>query len=551
MGSHRPPVYPYKPSPDQRRRGSPAHHPVIIVGAGPVGLTVAADLATRGIATVLLDEDDTVSTGSRAICWSKRTLEIFDRLGCADPMVARGITWSTGKVFRGTGQLYAFDLQSETGHRRPPFINLQQYLAEEMLVARVIELGRTDLRWKNRVTGFQARADGVRLSVETPDGPYELDCGYLIAADGARSALRRLLGLEFRGRVFEDRFLIADVRMKADFPTERWFWFDPPFNPGQSALLHRQADDVWRIDLQLGRDADPELERTPERVLPRLRAMLGPDRPFELEWVSVYTFQCRRLDRFRHGRVIFIGDAAHQVSPFGARGGNAGIQDADNLCWKLAAVLAGHAPEHLLDSYDAERGPANDENILNSTRSTDFITPKSKISRAFRDAVLDLAPRHAFARAMVNSGRLSVAAKNGHSALNTPDRDRFEDGAEPGTSCLDAPIIMGGRDGFLVDRVSTGGFVGLWFEDSPLPAELAALAAAAVPVRTLRVGRDLVDREGLVRRRYDATQGTYYLFRPDAHVTARWRRADAPAIAAARDRALGNDMATALRRAGE
>ena len=197
-------------------------------------------------------------------------------------------------------------------------------------------------------------------------------------------------------------------RCEATFPTERWFWFDPPFHSGGSALLHKQADDIWRIDLQLGWDCDPEEEKKPERVIPRIRAMLGPDRAFELEWVSVYTFQCARLERFVHDRVIFVGDAAHQVSPFGARGGNSGIQDADNLCWKLARVVRDESPASLLQTYNDERVEAADENILNSSRSTDFITPKSSASRTMRDAVLALSQQHPFARRLVNSGRLST-----------------------------------------------------------------------------------------------------------------------------------------------
>ena len=220
--------------------------------------------------------------------------------------------------------------------------------------------------------------------------------------------MRQALDLDFVGRVFEDNFLIADVMMDADFPVERWFWFDPPFNKGQSALLHKQPDNVWRIDLQLGWDIDGEAAKKPENVIPRLKAMLGNDINFQLEWVSIYSFQCRRMERFRHGQVIFAGDSAHQVSPFGARGANSGIQDADNLSSKLKAVLDGVAPMQLLDSYDSERGAAAQENILNSTHSTVFITPKSAVSRIFRDAVLNLAEQYPFAQPLVNSGRLSL-----------------------------------------------------------------------------------------------------------------------------------------------
>ena len=375
-----PPLYPYRRSPDQDA-DPVAFHPVVVVGAGPIGLAAAIDLAQQDVPVVVLDDNDRVSGGSRAICFAKRPLEILDRLGCGDRLVEKGVTWSTGKVFFDRRQVYRFDLLPEAGHKRPAFVNLQQYYCEQYLVERLRALQRlgkpVELRGRHEVVGVDPRPDGVRVEVGTPDGPYRLEAGWLLACDGAGSPVRRMLGADFVGRVFEDNFLIADVVMEADFPTERWFWFDPPFNRGQSALLHKQPDHVWRIDLQLGRGVDRDEQQKPENVVPRLRAMLGPDVRFELEWVSVYTFQCRRMERFRHGRVIFAGDSAHQVSPFGARGANSGFQDTDNLCWKLKLVIEGRAPERLLDSYDHERIQAADENLVASTRSTDFITPKS------------------------------------------------------------------------------------------------------------------------------------------------------------------------------
>src|SRR3954468_4029141 len=395
--------------------------PVIVVGAGPVGLTAAIDLGLHGIQTLVLDQDDARSEGSRAICFSKRTLEVLDRLRCGERAAAKGVVWNTGKVFLRDRLLYQFNLQPEPGHRRPAFINLQQYYLEQYLQDRLREQPELELRWRSKGVGVESRNDNVLVTIEGPEGRYQVAAQYLLACDGARSSIREMLALEARGQVFRDRFLIADVKMHADFPAERWFCFDPPFHPRQSALLHRQADDVWRIDFQLGWDADPELERQPERVIPRIEAMLGPERAFQLVWISVYTFRCRRMEIFRHGRVLFAGDAAHQVSPFGARGANSGIQDADNLVWKLKLVRDGLAPETLLDTYDDERVLAADENILNSTRSTDFITPKSDASRRFRDAALDLAARFAFARPLVNSGRLSVPAVYDGSPLNGDD----------------------------------------------------------------------------------------------------------------------------------
>ena len=508
-----PPIhFPFRPLGASR-----AHRKVVVVGAGPVGLTLAIDLRLKGLDVTLVDEDDTVSTGSRAICWAKRSLEIFDRLGVAGPMVARGVTWNTGRVFHRDRQVYEFNLQAETGHAFPAFVNLQQNLVEQMLVDRAEALG-VELLWKHRVVGLDVREEPT-LAVETPAGPCTIKADWLLACDGARSQIRRLMGRDFKGQVFDDRFLIADIRMSAGFPAERWFWFDPPFHPGGSALLHRQADDIWRIDLQLGPDADPVEERKPERVIPRLRAMLGPEQPFELDWVSVYTFRCRRLEKFRHNRVLFLGDAAHQVSPFGARGGNGGIQDADNLAWKLAAVLKGASPERLLDSYDAERGPAADENILNSTRSTDFITPKTGASRRFREAALSLAGDHAFARSLINSGRLSTPSVYQASPLITADVDDFTGQSIPGAVAPDAPL----DGGWLLPRLGGDGFTLLGF-DADIPTSLSSVH---LPVTGLAAGR------------YDAAPGTVYLIRPDQHVAARWRHPTREGLAAALSRAQG------------
>jgi len=494
-----------------------AHHRVVIVGAGMVGLTVALDLARHGIASVLLDEDDTVSIGSRAICLAKRTLEIYDRLGLGQRLLDKGVTWQVGKVFHGASLAYAFDLLPESGHRMPAFINLQQYYLEAWLVEACNATGLVDLRWKSRLVTLERAEDHVRLTVETPEGSYTLTAEWLLACDGARSTVRAALDLPFVGQVFRDRFLIADVvlRDEVPFPSERWFWFDPPFHPGQSVLLHKQPDRMWRIDFQLGWQADPEEEKRPERVIPRIRAMLGEGVDFELEWVSVYTFRCRRLERFVHGPVIFLGDAAHQVSPFGARGGNGGVQDADNLAWKLAAVLRGAAPRALIDSYDAERIPAADENILHSTRATDFITPKTEAARAYRDAVLLLARDHDFARQMVNSGRLSRPHTYADTPLSTPDCDPWPGGPVPGAPAIDAPI----DGGWLLQRLG-GRPVLVMFGDAPAPT-LEGLEVTRLPAH------------GVAAERYGAAEGSAYLIRPDQHVAARFAVATPAALGAA------------------
>ena len=526
------PEFPYRPSSEQRE-GRVRRHPVVVVGAGPIGLTAALDCAKRGLDVVVLDDNNTVSVGSRAVCYAKRPLEIWDRLGVAAPMVEKGVSWKVGKVFFRDEHVYTFDLLPEPDHKMPAMINLQQYYLEEYLVAACGRGERIDLRWKHRLVALE-QADGhAQLTVETPDGLFKMEAAWVIACDGANSDVRRMVGAEFTGQFFQDRFLIADVVMKADFPTERWFWFDPPFHRGQSVLLHKQSDNVWRIDFQLGWDADPIEERKPERVIPRIRAMLGPQVEFELEWVSVYQFACRRIDRFRLGRVLFAGDAAHQVSPFGARGANSGAQDIDNLVWKLALVLGGQAGEALLDTYHAERAFAADDNLRASTRSTDFITPKSRGSLRYRDAVLELAKTEPFARPLVNSGRLSTPTPYVQSPLNTPDANTFAGTQRPGTPCADAPVRHDGRDGWLLEHLG-GDFVLLAFGRGAAQP----VAHGGVQARVLTVGEDIEDARGLLAQRYDAQPGTVYLIRPDQHVAARWRRFDTAKAQAALRRCL-------------
>ena len=546
----------YEHCPDQDC-AAPARHPVVVVGAGPIGMSLAIDLAQRNVPVLILDNDVSLSVGSRAICFAKRTLEIFDRLGVGEPMMAKGVVWNVGKVFFKDEEIYSFNLLPESGHERPAFINLQQYYCEGYLAERVARLPLVQVRWQNKVVGVEQRDDHVLVTIETPEGNYRIEADWLIGCDGSRSAVRALIGQESKGRVFHDRFLIADIKMPMDRPAERWFWFDPPFHRNQSVLLHMQPDNVWRVDFQLGWDADPEVEKRPENIKPRIDALLGADAQYTLEWASVYTFACLRMDKFRYGRVLFAGDSAHGVSPFGARGANSGIQDAENLAWKLALVLRGQAGDALLDSYGAEREYAADENILNSTRATDFITPKSEISKLFRDATLDLASKHPFARSIVNSGRLSVPAVLHGSSLNTPDVDAFEGRMVPGAPAADAPIMRAdGQPGWLL-RELDGEFTVLLYGDgnqrsqiNELADELRQAAEGLVPLKVLRIAAQgsvpaspagsacVVDSQGLVAQRYDLKPGSAVLLRPDQHVCARWRQPSADKLRAALNTAM-------------
>jgi len=518
-------LYPYERSPDQDA-ASPARHPVVIVGGGPMGMALALDLGLRGVPALVLDDHEGAGAGSRAICFAKRTLEIADRLGAGEAMVRKGVVWNRGRVYRGTRAVYDFDLLPEADHKRPAFINLQQPYFEKFLVDQIrrrqAEGAPVEIRGRNRVTALDRRADGVALTVDTPDGPYRIEADRVVAADGANSPVRGMMGLGFGGRVFEDNFLIADIVMHADFPVERRFWFDPPFNRGQTALLHKQPDNVWRLDFQLGPGIDRAAEMDEGRIRERVRAMIGPDIGFDLEWTSIYTFRCCSMEHYRHGRVFFAGDAAHQVSPFGARGANGGMQDVDNLGWKLAMVVRGDAPESLLDTYHEERRAAADENIRASSRTADFLTPRSPAHALFRDAVLDLVEEFAFARPLVNSGRLSVPCIYAASSLNGADDAALPERTRPGAPLADAPV----GDGWLLDRIG-GAFTVLAINCAAPPGIAAVETVQAAP------------GSPLAARYLGQAPRAIYLIRPDQHVAARWQQASGAELGAALRTARG------------
>ncbi|MCR9212925.1 MAG: FAD-dependent oxidoreductase [Proteobacteria bacterium] len=517
-------------------------YPVAIVGAGPIGLSMAIDLALHGIRSVVLDDNNVVSVGSRAICWAKRTLEIFDRLGVADRMLEKGVTWKVGRLFHGEEEVYNFDLLPDDNHKMPAFINLQQYYVEQYLVERTQDFpDLIDLRWLSKVTDEELEDEKVTVSVSTPEGNYTLDAEYVVACDGAKSSVRERLGLPFKGHTFEERFLIADVEMEqSPFPDdethERWFWFEPPFHNGQSALLHKQPDNIYRIDLQLGPEAYPEEEAKPENVIRRIKQVVG-DRKFDLDWVSVYSFTCAKLDRFIHDRIIFVGDSAHVVSPFGARGGNGGIQDVDNLGWKLAAVLKGAAEPALLESYHEERSHGSAENILHSSRATNFMTPKSKMEAIFRQEVLNMAEHLPFARKLVNSGRLSAPCSLADMALQTPATSPTS--IPPGTVCPDAAVTQNGKRGWLLNHLG-GEFILLTTGEAAKEYDPEGLKKLHVSASETDETDELVDVTGTIIAEFG--ENKIYLVRPDQHIAACFDLSEVECLPTALRRANAGSM---------
>ena len=516
------PVYEYR-RPSEIESGQSGSCPVAVVGAGLAGLTAALELGIRGVRTIVLDDDNTVGASglsSRGICYAKRSLEIFDRFGIAARIRAKGVTWNEGEVYRREERLFRFNLQPDTDQKFPAFVNLQQFYVEQYLVERLQSLEHVDVRWKNKVVSVDNGASGVALGVETPDGVYELKAQYVVAADGGHSAMRTLLGAEDEARSFyEDRWCIADVKMDTAEEAIRRAYLDGVPTEGGAIWYHQMADGIWRTDWQIGHLDDPDAETTPQRAAERLRKLVGPGVRFELVWVGPWRFKKRLLKRFVHGRVIFAGDAAHEHSPFGARGGNSGIQDANNLAWKLALVVQEKAGPALLETYEHERHYAARDNTESATRSAIFIGPQSDGQRLFRDAILDLAQRHAWARAWVNVGRLTVAAVYADSPLNCERGEFTSELARPGAAAPDGRF----GDGYFVDRLN-GEFTVAWFGGE----------GPALSCRTINVARE--GHEPLFER-YGVRQSATYVFRPDGHVLARCTGID-PAFAADAMRAV-------------
>ena len=512
------PVFPWRRAPEQD--GAVTRHPVAVVGGGLTGLTAACALAVRGVPVVLLDEDDTVGVrgaSSRGICYAQRSLEAFERLGIYDRIAAKGTTWSVARVLVGAAdEVYHYDLAAGGTSRQPPFINIQQFYVEWYLADRLAELPAADLRWRHRVTAARPAGDHVALDVQTPDGAYVLEAAWVIDASGLGSAVRETLGIPTRSKQGVDRWCISDVRFHDPVPPERWTWVEAPFNEGRAVWQHQMADGVWRIDYQMDPDSRPEDVASEAVACARLRAHLGEDTEIELVWVGPWGYRTHLLDEFRAGRVFFAGDAAHVFSPFGARGGNSGIQDAENLAWKLAAVLSGDAPEVLLDSYGAERRPAAALNIATTERSARFVAPRSAFERALRAATLDLARRHPFARRVVDMGRMSTPSIYADSPLTSSGGDALPN----------VPLHRpGGQAATLVDLLRDGGMLVLLGDGCLAPAEMAAL----------RVGSDVTGAaiEALV------PPGMALVVRPDQHVAARLHRPTPAALQAALARAWG------------
>ncbi|MHC6225127.1 FAD-dependent monooxygenase [Pseudomonas sp. X10] len=537
--------------------GEAGRHRVVIVGAGPIGLTMALDLARHGIPSVVLSAERQVSEGSRAIVFTRRSLEILQQVGVAGRVTATGLGWRFGNSYYRNQRVFRMEAPHDPDDRFAPMTNLQQPCLEQFLVEACQASPLVELRWGNKLTQLTQAEDHATLEVDTPAGPYALQADWVVAADGARSTLRSLLGLKLEGASYEGRFVIADIRIDLDLPTERLAYFDPAWNPGNTVLMHREPGNIWRIDYQLPADETPEQALSPQSLRERIDAqlaMLGVQDPqWELDWCSVYSARALTLPDYLHGRVIFTGDAAHLLPIFGVRGANTGFQDCHALGWKLAMTLKGLAGPRLLASYSAERVGAAREIIAEAGKSTRFMSPPTAGQRLLRDAVLSLSLSQAFVRPLYH-WRTSRPHDYVDSCLNAQldDDSCFSCGPRKGAPLLNIRL---GDDQFLFDRMGAA-FQLLYFTDAEaLPedvqTEVQALRERGIALQVIVVassrhaavrGADSLvdDREGHMRDKYGASPGSAYLARPDQHVCARWRQLGGQALRCAVETALGN-----------
>jgi len=517
--------------------GATARHLVLIVGAGPIGMTAALVLARYGVRSVLIDRKDTFNDGSRAICIARPSMHILERIGAVAPFVEKALGWRYGRSYYRGEQIFRLEMPQPPGEKYLPMYNLQQQYIEKFLHDAVAANRLIDMRWQSELSAIEPRDDGVTARISSPAGDYRLDADYVLAADGARSPIRSMLGLRLKGDNYEGRYVIADIRMDHDFPTERRAFFEPAGNPGGTVLIHKQPDNIWRVDYQLREDESETDALKEQNLRARVGAILadiGHTKPWELEWWSVYSANTLCLDDYRHGRVIFIGDAAHIVPIFGVRGLNNGLADAENIGWKLALVLNGEADERLLDSYSPERRGATLDVFANATKSTRFMTPPTRGWRLAREAALSLSLKHEFPRGLANPRQMQPYTYSESRLTPYAGRDaEFAGGPVCGSAAPNAKL---GDGSYLLDRAGTG-MTAILFCEGPPDADQALLleqlgridkrfvAIVVSPGAAISAANAIADADGEIARLFGAAPGTLYLLRPDLHIAGRWKTA--------------------------
>ena len=535
--------------------GAQAQQQVVIAGSGPAGMVTALELARHGVRSVVLEAEQQVSAGSRAIVFTRRSMEILQQVGVADRMQQAGLPWQFGNSYYRGQRVFRMEAPHDADDRFGPMLNIQQQYMEQYLHEACAASPLIDFRWGNKLVKVEQDATCATLEIDTPEGPYTLRTDWLVAADGGRSGIRQAMGLKMEGSSYEGLFVIADIRVDLPLPTERLAFFDPDWNRGNTILMHREPHGIWRLDYQLPAGETPEQALAPASLQARIDAQLAmigyPGIAWQLDWSSVYSARTLTLPHYVYGRTLFTGDAAHLLPIFGVRGANTAFQDAQSLAWHLALVAQGKAQPSLLHNYSRERVAAAREIIEEAGKSTRFMTPPTLGFRLLRDAVLSLSLTEPFVRPLFH-WRTSRPHAYTDSRLNSPcdDNAQFSGGLAHGAPPHNVRLDT---DQFLLDHLG-GAFELLYFTDAPalpqaLQACVAAVRAQGLPLRVTAIamashgsasvqGADqtLRDPLGQVQQRYGVQQaGSAYLLRPDQHVCARWLQLDATRLQATFD----------------
>ncbi|WP_328786209.1 FAD-dependent oxidoreductase [Streptomyces sp. NBC_00273] len=518
---------------------------VLVVGAGPVGLTTAHELARRGVAVRVIDGAPGPATTSRALAVHARTLEIIDQMNVLDLLLPQGRKVEHFTLHLRGRTLIRFDTDYSDMPTRYPFsLMVDQVVTEKVLRDRLATLGVT-VEWGVRLDSFTPHENQVDVRLATPDGPAALSVPWLVGADGAHSTVRKNLGLHLTGDTTET-WLNADVELDIDLPGDSNHLLHT--GSGTLLLVPFPESGKWRVvDTQDTGDADD-----PEAVRARLEAKVARalGRPATVSaptWISVFTVQQRMIDKMRVGRCFVAGDAAHIHSPASGQGMNTGIQDAYNLAWKLADVVRGHATEALLDSYSAERVPVG-ARLLRSTRTaTALVALRNAVGPVLLPVALRLvnsiAPlKHRIERKMIRSFcgltveyassplSLRAAAPSGtEPARRGPQPGQRVSAAAPSKDASEDEGLRGLHEELRDPRWT------LLVAADPCPAQTTELLdhvdrryGTAVSVRTVRDLVDdrggpnqLPDPHGTLRRELGIEAGGFALIRPDGHLAGK------------------------------
>ncbi|MFF5260529.1 FAD-dependent oxidoreductase [Actinomadura viridis] len=489
-------------------------HRVTVVGGGPVGLVTALGLARRGVPVTVLERKNRVGLGSKAAALTSRSLEVLAGVGVDGPFLGQGLPWDSGRSFYRGKEISRFTIPRPEGRQHPSLVNLPQPFMEQFLVDACLEHPLVDIRWESEFAGLTQDAGGCTLQVDTPSGRHALVTDWVVAADGARSAVRSALGQPLEGTTYTNMFVICDLRMTSSRGTQRLCWFDPPAFPGRTVLLHQLSPELWRVDYQVSESEDLDRAVDPAAVAPKVAAFfahIGEDADWEIEWLSLYRAHARSLESYRHGRVLFAGDAAHILPVFGVRGLNSGIADSANLAWKLALVAQGLAPETLLDTYDWEQRDFYRQNRAYADHSTLYMTPGSEGTRLVRDASLSLALVDPALEFLADPG-YSTPLDWSEGPLVGPDPDAWAAGPSSGRLVENLPVEDGGPH--------LNDVLGPWFTLVCVDAAVDGSPADLVKVVRVRPG-------GPLGRHLGSVPGSAYLLRPDRHVLRRWASLEA------------------------